>query len=246
MIDIVIPYMKGPDNGFELRYALRSIAKNFKLPYRVWLMGEKPSWCIRVQHVHVDRPEQKPFRAFSDTTNKLKTALEMPGMGRKIMYMYDDIYFTQPTYKIPQTYYLQNQADIEPSKWFAKSKAGERWIQLSMKTFLTLKHHKKSLFNCETHLPRIYDRAKLHRLMTQFEMVESPMQIASFYYNWYGANFNVMDDSVKFGVYKHMSIEEIVEGAKKAQFMNHSAMQFNTRMKDALAQLFPKKSPHEK
>ena len=123
MIDIVIPYVQGPDKGFELRYALRSIAMYFNFPYRIWLIGDKPDWCIRVQHLSVVKPLQKPYRSFSDTTNKLKTALEQSEIHNDFIYMYDDTYITKPLNHLPINWALTNMTNIPTSQWFTNSKA---------------------------------------------------------------------------------------------------------------------------
>ena len=41
---LIIPYRLDPNNGFELRYAIRSMVKHFKPLSGVVLIGDKPDW----------------------------------------------------------------------------------------------------------------------------------------------------------------------------------------------------------
>ena len=41
---LIIPYRHDPSNGFELRYAIRSMVKHFKGMSGVVLIGDKPDW----------------------------------------------------------------------------------------------------------------------------------------------------------------------------------------------------------
>jgi hypothetical protein len=67
-MDIVLPY-KSNGNDEELRYALRSIAKN--VPHRkVWLVGQKPSWVTNVEFVMTYQLKSK-YRNVGDNINNV-------------------------------------------------------------------------------------------------------------------------------------------------------------------------------
>jgi hypothetical protein len=52
----------------ELRYALRSIAKHFKDPFKVAIVGEKlPSWLCGVRHIHSAQDLKKALRDTAET-----------------------------------------------------------------------------------------------------------------------------------------------------------------------------------
>ena len=41
---LLIPYRRCPNNGLELRYAIRSMVRHFKPLSGVVLIGDKPNW----------------------------------------------------------------------------------------------------------------------------------------------------------------------------------------------------------
>lgn len=62
MILLMVPYIKGYDDGVELRYSLRSISQNARgLDIELTLIGDRPSWYTG-DHIPSQADQQQPSR----------------------------------------------------------------------------------------------------------------------------------------------------------------------------------------
>ena len=91
-IDIVIPFIEGPDDSFELKYMLRSLEQNLQAEPVIWLLGDKPQWLINVNHILFE-PARGDFKKFRDQLTKLEWMINQKDLGKEFIYMYDDQFF---------------------------------------------------------------------------------------------------------------------------------------------------------
>lgn len=124
IIDIVYPYKHSVAEGEELRYSLRSVAKNFRESVRIWIMGQSEDdrleWlkesddCRFILIPSVRRKEQ-------NIIEKLKWCCRNIA-GRFILFM-DDIYCTSEVsisdfeYRYYLTEYNSSPTDLDKTKW---------------------------------------------------------------------------------------------------------------------------------
>src|SRR4051812_33004749 len=77
----------------ELRYSLRSIAKN--LPHaEVWVTGYPPPWVRNVRSIDVERP--KGWTKYTSSTDNLRAAVEHPELPDDCLLMNDDFFVLRP------------------------------------------------------------------------------------------------------------------------------------------------------
>lgn len=251
-LDIVIPYIMGPNDGWELRYVLRSIEQNLKFNGElvVWLIGDKPSWATGVRHVPAERITGMDYMSFYDTTNKIYIACKQKEMGSGFVYMYDDTFFinTTTTRDIFELKALEDMTKI--AEWFKKGNASRKWKNLLKKTLHILQKEEKPIYNYETHLPRYYNKKKALALIEDYGLLGEPLQFATLYYNTYYTDktprlLMPWGDGVKLGVYKPFPLEVLKEKVGENKFLNYDPPSLTPQMKELIMWLFPNKSKYE-
>jgi hypothetical protein len=250
MIDIVIPYIIGPDNGLELKYALRSFERYFKDEYKISIIGEIPDWCVNVYQVNqAPIQDNMPFVRFRDTLAKLHTACNTPEISADFIYTYDDIYLLKDTFTkdLLQPLALADKSSEPPSQWFISSDAGPNWKKLLGKTLLLLKEEKKTMYNCETHTPRYYNKERVLKLFKKYGLLTNPYMFSSLYINNYYRNIKVLSqlNIFKAGLYQPMKEAGILRMCRNAKVLNVGRGGYDQELKSALNKLFPEPSKFE-
>lgn len=90
--DFVWVFWSGGSQNDELRWSMRSVAKNYQGSSRLIVVGDCPKWWTG-PHIPVERVPDQPHRKYRDSLNKLKTAVESPQVAQTFVWMMDDIYF---------------------------------------------------------------------------------------------------------------------------------------------------------
>ncbi len=101
-VDLVYPVRKLPEGNSELRYSLRSVAKN--LPHRkIWVIGDDIAWLSpKVGKIQME----DGGKAFWNVNQKLMTAVEDGRITDPFIFMMDDIFVMKKVRSIP--YYAIN------------------------------------------------------------------------------------------------------------------------------------------
>jgi len=251
-LHVVIPYINGPHDGIELRYALRSIEKNLKSDVVVILVGEKPEWAKNIRHIQSPRVDGMDYMSYMDVCNKIKTVCELKDIGHAFIYMYDDTFFMNPTdpKEIRTFRAMENMADVK--KWFATTTASKKWCSLLEKTLKELISKKLPIYNYETHCPRFFEVPKLRNLIARYHPEVDPWMITTLYYNTfypqvkpqliapYGADW-------RLGVYKTFTKAELLKKIKGRKILNLGKDIINDpEVRSFMDHLFPDKSKYEK
>lgn len=250
-IDIIIPYILGPDNGLELQFALRSIAKNFVYKnYRVLVIGDRPDWLVHTAHVPFNRVGEQKYRNFTDQLLKLYSVLTTMDISTSFVWTYDDVYFTQPV--LPDDI-MQLKAvagfDRYPNHLDGKG-AGPNWMETFFYTLDAVKEAGGSGFNYETHLPRWFNRKKVLALFDKYRLLAKPMMISTLYYNLYHSKEEprcLFDNNpgLRFLPRTTIDYEHTKRLMAQHRFTNNAPASWNPVMKKALATMFPEKSEFE-
>lgn len=95
-IDIVIPYKKTQDD-LELRYALRSIEKNFKPVRDVYIVGDRPHWLQNIIHI----PNRNNDHKRVNVGYGIRMALWRDELSRDFALWHDDMFLLEPIDEIP-------------------------------------------------------------------------------------------------------------------------------------------------
>ena len=244
--DVVIPFIAGPKDSIELRYALRSIAKNLHTDVRIWLYGEKPAWITGVEHIPMTREPKPKYQKFFDQLLKIELASRNTEIGTRFIYTYDDVYFLKPVTCdcLNQPRALEDMG--KKTDWFKTTDAGGNWVSCMLQTLYKLKEERLPLYNYETHLPRVYNKEKALAVMEKYNSREFAFQFATMYFNNYETNPELLSENkfFKLGIYHPIGYRELVDSANRSAIMNISvAYDDSIRFLEAF---FPEKSKYER
>lgn len=247
----VIPYIIGPENGYELRYALRSLAKNFKEQVEVVIIGDKPDWIQNVTHIPIARVVGMPYNKFMDLFKKVDAFLKLENCGSGFYYSYDDVFFIDKTSRndIYRQRALEDASQVETL--FEKTNASNRWKDIMKSTLEVLKKEGRSQFNFETHLPRYYKSDAMREIIEKYKPVENPYQMASLYFNnnlKKAPQIIGMDGAgYKFSPKLTMTVEDLNEHSAGCKIMNLQEQAISEApIREFLEQMFPEQSVYEK
>ncbi len=250
MTSIVIPYREGPDDGLELRYALRSL-KNLDFPHQVFIMGSRPKWIRNVQHVPTKPVTPRDYMCFLDTHRKMYAASVNPDITERFVVMYDDTYFIAPTTLEDIATPRANTEITEDVDWSTYGRAGgasRKWVNLLRKVIEQMRTEGKPTYNWETHLPRLVEKHKVYALVHRYSMINDPWNFFSLYMNTYAGKPELIGRQgagYKLGVYEPKTIQQLRALKESNQVLNHGTMAYNKAMKLFLDELFPEKSIYE-
>jgi len=237
MIDIVIPLIKNDYWGEEIRYALRSIEKNFLADFQVHIIGYFPNWCQNVDHIpFTDDPTK---HSDYNMNRKLKIAMQQLPC---FVWTYDDIYFIQPV----------SPEDIKQPKVIkdvTKSKESERqnireWQKLGWDTYDRCMELGLTGYNAEIHLPFYYDSEKLAKAFELFKLETGEHLSNTAYFNLVYSG-EVVWDLEKAGYFTKEDFTKRPDFGD-AKFLNHDNLGLTTRLKKKIKKMFPEKSQFEK
>lgn len=184
----------------ELKYLLRSIDKFFKFDKEIVIVGEPGvslDWITGCKYIEVDRyyppglenkyDGSKLYENFFTTLYKYKYISERADISENFLVMYDDQIVLQ---EINDPSIFENVAlCVEP---YNKLKRKQSRHSQTVLQALELSYGEKlrdSLYNSETHAPRLYNKSNLQKLfrMFKFEGMEIPYSLYTLYRNvFYG------------------------------------------------------------
>ena len=96
--DIVIPYRTHSNfSEEELRYALRSIAKNFLPLGDVYIIGDCPNWVKGVIYI----PTNQGYSKADNVRGAYHLAVALPDLSEDFVIWHDDTYLLEPIDEIP-------------------------------------------------------------------------------------------------------------------------------------------------
>lgn len=171
MIDFVYPYITGPEDGIELRHSIGSVNRFYGSEARVWVYGDHPKWLDNMPFV-VKRngPERKDilYGSFLNTMEKLKLACEEMPENKEFVWMNDDMYFLRRV-EFDDLRKPRAKCDAADGElWFKGFGAGRNWVHTMTNTISILKHKRMPCYSYETHLPRVYERDNVLRLLDKY------------------------------------------------------------------------------
>lgn len=226
-MDIVYICRKG-DNE-ELRYSLRSLAKN--LPEsRVWLVGHKPDW-----YVGDFIPVADTSTKFNNIRLALIAAAKHPGISANFVYMNDDFFLIKPVKKIrnynggPLSDKITRYRQIEPTSGYV----------ISLKKTLTyLKDYGiKNALDYDIHVPMIFNKKKL------LEVAYMPFQVRSMYGNIYKIASETITDVKRY--HRGSYLSELSYTKNEYPFISSEDKSFDLLRDTLLAEMFPEPSKYE-
>ena len=108
-------------NNEELRYALRSLAKNCKFVRDVYICGYCPPWVDKSIVKHLQWPDRFGHAKDANIIDKLRHACEQPGISKRILFCSDDQFQTREcTWDDFEPRYLRRYSSND--NWYALKK----------------------------------------------------------------------------------------------------------------------------
>lgn len=250
-MNIVIPYILGPDDCFELRYALRSIDKFLVGEHKIILIGQKPGWIKNVEFIEKSPVTGIKYGRWFDLHEKIQSACLYDEKEEGFVYTYDDVFFLKETTleHIKRPIAVQDLAKV--TKRFANKTASYDWQFLLWKTCDQLLSEGLPAYNYETHLPRYFDKQKMLEVFEKYDCLIDPWQISTLYYN------NTQPEIIptlllsdppinyKAGIYYAADYPSILKEVKGKQILNISPKSYDVAMRKFLQDRFIEKSKYE-
>lgn len=228
--------------GDELRFALRSWCKFMNDPFDVVIVGDRPKW-YNGNHIQTGSIRGTTFARCHDITSKLYTVVSNPNITDSFIYSYDDVYLIAPC----------GQVDFEKLIAVERMEAGyvpkhgsDKWKKLLHATISMF--DQPVVYNYETHLPRIFSKEWLNRVLNTYNFKQRALLVSTIYYNEFFEEPDVIlveKNEIKAGIYRRMSYPQIENELRGKKIMNHSENAYNGDMKKMLAKLFPEKCKFE-
>lgn len=249
VIDICFPHVAKFAQWEELKYALRSIEKNYRGEARIWIIGDKPRWLskeanfIKVAHTGLSpRP---------DVMHKIKAVIDNEDIGEEFFWTNDDIYFINPvTYADMCLPKVHTSLDvkvrrIQGIKTVYHTDIVNTYEELLLNGYPTL--------NYSTHTPFRFEKAKMQELIDRFNLLEERLLPENLYYNIYHGDELPYYLELKPTNNQLFSINRpnpnwnaINENLLTKKWMNNSEAGMSERVQKLLMELFPEKSRWEK
>jgi hypothetical protein len=249
IIDIAIPHVEKLAQWDELRFALRSIAKNYKGEVRIWIVGDKPKWLSRkANYIKVPHTGKSPR---PDVIAKIQALISNEGVNEEFFWSNDDIYFVNKV-----TY-----ADLCVPK-VAAADLKQKVLRITDKTVYTadVKATLNALMkanlpfkNYSTHLPYRFEKTKMTKLIHDFDLENARLLPENLYYNRYHADelpyaLSLEDTNcLMFSINRpNPNWMAVQTNLKTKKWMNNSESGMTPRLQEILLSLFPEPSPWEK
>lgn len=234
MIDVL--YIVGTGSLFndaELKYSLRSLDKHGLNIDRVIISGHCPGFVDKSKVIHVECDDIS-----TPAINhwwKTKQAFDITD-AKKVVCMYDDIFFCKDVDLENYPYYRRNEELPENdrvSKWGHVQYIAGQW----------LKRHNYTAHHYGLHLPMIYEKDKFEKLNNVFQgfRAQGGVSVRSMYGNIYAPSAEARED-VKFFV-DYWNLDEWL---KDKECFSTAPENFIKAPKRWLDENFPNKSRWEK
>lgn len=247
-VHIVIPHVAEFAQWEELKFALRSIHKNYKGNTKVWIVGDKPKWLSnKVGFIKVPCTGKSPRL---DVIVKIKAVLDHPDIPEEFFWSNDDIYFINKV-----TYFdMAVPKVIGNLQSKVKRITGKSVYTDDIKaTFNTLLSEGKPYLNYSTHLPYRYEKSKFAEMIEQYDLENVRLLPENLYFNTYHADelpYHLSLDpsnNIMFCIQRPNPNWKAVEAALLTKkWMNNSESGMSEKLQKLLNRLFPDPSPYEK
>jgi hypothetical protein len=238
-VDVVIPLGHGSrwsDN--ELRFCLRAWETNFLDLGNVWIVGEKPAWCVNVRYLRM--PDFFASNKDANLITKVMTACYQRSMTPAFVRSSDDEILLRP--KRIGDLRPYHQGEIRRSK-------GNRWHRRLDRTGRWLRSRGLTAFNYDSHLPAPMQRDRFFEIFNRASYKKLPgLTIDSTYFNCCGLKKHVRLPR-RFRLRLDRQIEDesqLLRVLRRAHYVNLTDRAVGDTLERVLTEIFPNPSRFEK
>lgn len=246
--DLVIPLGTGStwgDNN-ELRYALRSMEKNFPRLRDVYILTHKDyarrrlTWLKGAHVIHA----ADPYRNNKDANiiRKVLLACKINNLSRQFVRMSDDQILLKKVTELP-AYHTGDIRKKPQQYWQGRS----RWKARLRRTANLLARIGRSTYNYDTHIPTTYDKVLFQRVARIYPYnTGAGCTINTMYFNFVLKKHEPLEK-------RKATFEKPIDNPKQIAgmlagkiYMGYNAKGLTDELKGMIERKFPKKSRFEK
>ena len=234
MTHFVYVYIKQGVMWDELMYSIMSIRKFFNGEHKIFVVGDRPG-IPGVSHIPVARVHGGRNPKAQDSIAKLQLIADNKQINEDFVYMYDDIVLLKPCTEEDLKVTRAIDYVPKPGTYFSpRARPSKTWINLWLRTMITLQKEGLPTWNYETHLPRWYNKTNVSSIIQRFNLKNDPMLFASLYYNTLNlAPYEalVTSQTIKAGVYEPHEPLWIQRNVNGKLFLNYDNAGLNEHLR---------------
>ena len=250
-IDVVYPYAAGGETWEEIRYSIRSIAKNFINLRNIWIIGDLPEWAENVHHIKKDRPYQDSDQAKNfDYTHSIFLAAMQPAISDFFLVVNDDHHILAPrtAQSIEETPIVRENMDIYTQD--ERDTHDRNWQSMLWRTYDRLKTSGFGGWNYENHIPVLVSKERILHCWSYFGYGNGDLIWKTAYFNMFPPTSEQAwlseTTTLKAGFYDTgHSYKDIREKGDAAIYMSYNDGGMNDHLKRYLQERFPEPSKYE-
>lgn len=216
---------------YELRYSIQSVQKFFKGGAKVFVVGDDPKikgiTYIPVKRIMPRDVEGTHYRS-NDAHYKLNVIANTKEINEEFVYMYDDTFILKP---ITMDAFKRYSYGLVSFEYLTEQRYGLNYKDLMKKTVDLLK---PPAYNYDTHLPHVFHKSKVKKLIKKYNLLETQCLFNTLYHNeYYNKPDVILDDSQQIlaratGPHTAIGLQNLCDGKI---FLNYHNMALNEELK---------------
>lgn len=227
-------------NNNELRFSLRSVAKNLKGYGHIYIVGENPGFITGTGITHIPYPDEYHGNADGNIIRKVLRACQIKELSDDFIFMNDDNYFNKPMHVADiYPFHKGNMNQIDPNvfKGVWGIRLGNTRAVLGAKKIVPL--------HFDHHAPILFNKQKFTELYPLFDYASLPgLTIKSVYGSVHYPKAPVMNGE-KVAIFKQYKLADIKIFLQNALYVANNDLGLNHSFKYWLVMNFPVPSPWE-
>lgn len=180
MNTVVYPYITDTKAWRELEHSIRSVKNHFTDLKNIVVIGDNPN-IEGVDWLPHTRTPSNHLPKCLDSWNKMSEILASDLVSEVFVYMSDDIYLLKnmgieqmrPLYCMANTNRIERHTNTKHQRliWSTVDALHNAGIS--------------EVYNCETHMPRVFEKRKMRDVFERFNPKENRLLTATLYHNWF-------------------------------------------------------------
>ena len=237
-VDVVVPLGKGSKwNDRELRFCLRALETNIKDLGQVWLIGERPAWCVNVRHMRM--PDLFSGNKDANLITKILLACYQHDMSEMFLRVSDDEILLKPLRANQLRPFHQGPIG---------SPKGNQWHRRLKRTGQWLRSKGRTDWNYDSHIPALMQRDTFQCIFTRAPYKQGPgLTVDSTYFNCCGlANHRSLPRGMRVRLTRRVDDPCVyLKTLQNRTFANLTDRAVCPALETALSTIFPKPSRFE-
>lgn len=217
----------------ELEYSIKSVKKNFK-GAKIWVVGDDPA-PLKANHIYVDRimTHSTNLPIDMDVIKKFRKIIDSE-IDEEFILMYDDVFLLQPMTRDDFTFWWA-RCEVDDIEGYRRAWSRD-YKFLWRNTYRLIKPIADKVYDWETHIPRMFEKKKLEKILDDYHCDEVPLIATSLYAAHYIEQTVVMDETVQYNLMNDR-VTNFDEGFK-CKFLNIMDDSITLAFQDKMTEVF--------